>query len=98
MAQPVRQYSHDRSIGRGRSPARSRLRVSAKAETGLALPAQVKTTGDRAAGAFATAVRPSTPPAASASARPDRAGDTTGQDSSQTGYRPAPLRLSTSRR
>src|SRR6266705_2073298 len=97
MAQPVRQYSDDRSIGRGRSPARFRLPVSARAETGLALTARVKTTGDRAVRASAAPTRPSALCAASAIARTDRAGDTSGQDSSQTGYRSAPLRLSTSR-
>src|SRR4249920_1235509 len=95
MAQPVRQYSDDRSIGRGRSPARIRLRVSARAETGLALTAQERMTGDRGVRASAAAARPSALPLVSAIARPDRAGDITGQDSSQTGYRSAPLRLST---
>src|SRR5881409_3502473 len=98
MAQPVRLYSDDRSIGSGRSPASLRLRVSARAETGLVLTARGKMTGDRAVRASAAAARPSAPPAASAIALPDRAGDTTGQDSSQTGYRSAALRLSTSHR
>src|SRR6266850_6500660 len=98
MAQPVRQYSDDRSIGRGRSPARIRLPVSARAETHLALTARVKTIGYRAVRASAAVARPLALPAASAIARPDRAGDTSGQDSSRTGYRSIPLRLSTSRR